>query len=145
MPSHRLLAAPLLGLALLAAACGSGDDPTMQLPDSDASSSTAGTAPTTTDTTEPSEAEEQVRTIEVEVMGGRPVDGVRRERVARGEHVVIVITADAPDEVHVHGYDAVAPLAPGEATTIALTADLPGVWEVELHGTGQLLFELEVS
>jgi len=55
------------------------------------------------------------------------------------------VTADVVDEVHVHGYDLFADVAPGAPATINFVADIPGVWEVELEGAGALLVELEVS
>jgi hypothetical protein len=90
--------------------------------------------------------------VEVEVEEGRVV--VKREgeevsggtvEVAQGEEVVIVVEADVADEVHLHGYDVKADVAPGSPATIELTADVPGIFECELEDAGKVLFELEVS
>jgi hypothetical protein len=73
------------------------------------------------------------------------VDGPARPTVARGEAVLIVVTADANDEVHVHGYDLFADVAPGVPAEISFTADIPGIFEVELETSRLLLFELQVE
>jgi hypothetical protein len=83
-------------------------------------------------------------TIEVTVVGGKPQGGVRREQVKAGETVVLRVTADVADEVHLHGYDKSADVAPGKPAQIRFTADIPGVFEVELEQRKQKLVELEV-
>ncbi len=64
--------------------------------------------------------------------------------VGLGTEVEIVVTADMTDEVHVHGYDHVADVSPGSAAVILFVADLPGIYEVELEGSGLTILELEV-
>lgn len=83
-------------------------------------------------------------TIRVEVIGGRPTDGARREQVTLGDQVAITVISDVADEVHLHGYDLRAPAGPGQPATITFTADKPGVWEVELEDSGVKLLDLEV-
>lgn len=84
-------------------------------------------------------------TIEVEVAGGKPVDGVQRHRINAGDNVTIVVTGDTTDELHIHGYDFVVPFAPGGPGTITFEADIPGIFEVETHHHGDLLMELQVG
>ena len=55
------------------------------------------------------------------------------------------MTSDVAEEVHVHGYDLTVDLVPGQPGEVAFTADLPGAYEVELEGTGKLLFQLRVA
>ena len=83
--------------------------------------------------------------IEVHVTGGQVSGDAGRVPVPAGEHVTLVITSDVADEVHVHGYDLEAELAPGQPTEIAFDADIPGVFEVELHDAGTLLLSLQVG
>ncbi len=47
--------------------------------------------------------------------------------------------------VHVHGYDVTEDLKAGKRATIDLTADIPGVFEVELEQSHTPLFELTVQ
>jgi hypothetical protein len=84
-------------------------------------------------------------TIEVRVVGGR-VEGVEDAvDVSLGESVTIRVRSDVADEVHVHGYDLVDDVGPGEEAEIELTTDIPGAFEVELEEARLLLFELRVQ
>ena len=68
-----------------------------------------------------------------------------REEVALGEQLVLRITSDVADQVHVHGYDVSQALPAGVPVEIALTATIPGGYEVELHDAGRALFQLRVA
>jgi hypothetical protein len=83
-----------------------------------------------------------VRTIRVR--GGAPVGEVRTLSYRRGDRIRLRITADAPDEVHVHGFDVEKPVGPGKPARFDLKADIEGRFEVELHGTDTLIATLEV-
>ncbi|MGQ0668081.1 MAG: hypothetical protein ACT4PO_00135 [Actinomycetota bacterium] len=92
----------------------------------------------------PGEGEPAHIEVRVSVEAG-DVEGPGRVEVDRGTRVLIVVRADVTDEVHVHGYDVFADVAPGEPARIEFLADAPGVFEVELEEAGRLLFELEVG
>jgi len=95
---------------------------------------------------EPMEMEDSVgTTIELEVVGGKPVDGVQRFGVDAGDDVTIVVNGDTTDELHFHGYDLVVPFAPGQPGTITFEANIPGIFEVETHHHGDLVMELQVG
>ena len=64
--------------------------------------------------------------------------------VALGDEVTIAVTADTADHVHVHGYDELVDIRPGEVARVRFTADIPGVFEVELEDAGLPLLELTV-
>jgi len=79
--------------------------------------------------------------IEVDV---RFVDGAvepapDRIDVPVGTIVVLRVEADAPAEVHVHGYDVAAEAVPGEPACLEILADTPGVYDVEAHPETLLL------
>ena len=111
------------------------------------------TAPTTTDVP-PTTTEAPPATttgappapvqIDVVVVGGEPEGGIVRESVDLDSAVVLTVTSDVADEVHVHGYDVMADVAPGAPATIRFTADAPGRFEIELENTGVQIAELEV-
>ncbi len=82
--------------------------------------------------------------IDYTITGGRPEGGIARDSVARGRIVVIRVTSDVADHVHVHGYDLMADVAPGAPATIRFTADAPGRFEIELEDSGVQIAELEV-
>jgi hypothetical protein len=147
MPALRRWAAPavLTAAVLTLAACG-GDDGS-----GSAGATTTTAATTTSTTTGPTTTAVPTTTtrpatpvIEVRVAGGKVQGGVRRERVRRGETVVLRVVADVTDHVHLHGYDRMADVAPGKPGEIRFTADLPGVWEVELEDRKQQLLTIEV-
>ena len=100
-----------------------------------------GTAPR-----EPADAPAPGRTVVVdaEVAGGQVRSGTDRVAVPLGGHVRYQVRSDRPDELHVHGYDEAAELAPGRVGVVEFTADVSGVFEAELHRSGLSLPSLEV-
>lgn len=69
---------------------------------------------------------------------GRLVVGV-------GESVSIRVTSLRADEVHLHGYDIAAPVRADLPAVIEFTADIPGVFELELEELGAELATLQVQ
>jgi len=106
-------------------------------PATTAPATTAAPPPTTTQAPE---------TVELNyvVVGGQPQGGISRDSVARGRTVVITVTSDVAEEVHVHGYDLSADVAPGAPATIRFVADAPGRFEIELENSAAQIAELEV-
>ena len=104
------------------------------------------TAPATTEAPPATTAPEDPGTVRINytIEGGQPVGGIARDSVARGRIVVINVTSDVADHVHVHGYDLMADVAPGAPATIRFTADAPGRFEIELEDSGVQIAELEV-
>jgi hypothetical protein len=78
------------------------------------------------------------------VVGGLPEGGIARDTVDLDSDVVVTVTSDVADEVHVHGYDLSADVAPGAPATIRFEANAPGRFEIELEHTGVQIAELEV-
>ncbi len=68
-----------------------------------------------------------------------------RYEVEQGSTVEIRFTSDQAEEIHVHGYDYLAEVGPGQIGVIVFEADSRGTFEVELERSGQLLFDLVVS
>ncbi|MBJ7453360.1 MAG: hypothetical protein JHC71_14955, partial [Blastococcus sp.] len=81
----------------------------------------------------------------VQVTGGQVAGDTGRVPVPLGTQVTLVITSDAADSAHVHGYDLTADLPPGVPAEITFPATIPGVFEVELHDAGTALLTLQVS
>jgi hypothetical protein len=84
-------------------------------------------------------------TLEITVAAGSASGDTGRQEVAVGDTVLVRVTSDQADEVHVHGYDLFGELMAGMTAEIPFTADLPGVYEIELENSGLLLAELAVS
>jgi FtsP/CotA-like multicopper oxidase with cupredoxin domain len=81
----------------------------------------------------------------ITVRDGAPVGGVQKVEVQQGDSVRLTITSDRPDEVHVHGYDLEEAVGPGAPARFSFTADADGVYEVELHESGNQIASLEVQ
>jgi hypothetical protein len=62
----------------------------------------------------------------------------------QGDVVRFRVVSDDPDEVHIHGYDIKKELEPGRTETVSFKADIPGIFEIELEGSGTLLAQLKV-
>ena len=123
----------------------------------------AATAPATTEAAEPPavetapagtsaqppppqpEPEPTAVNVRLVVERGRPQGGrPRRLAVMQGRTIVLIVDADAPDEVHVHGYDISRPISPRQPTRIRFVADTAGRFVVELERTHVQIAELEV-
>jgi ABC-type glycerol-3-phosphate transport system substrate-binding protein len=147
--SHPAPLAALAAVAVLAlAACGSDQDPTIGgSPAATTTTAAAGTGqPATSTTAAPATTTTTAgRVITVTVQGGSVTAGGGRERVRLNEAVVLRVTSDAADEVHVHTYDLFAPVGPGQPAEISFVASIPGVHEVELERTHRRLLTLEVA
>lgn len=90
------------------------------------------------------EAEDDTVRITIAVTDGEATGDTGRVEVPMGSEVVLTVTADVADEIHVHGYDQFAEAAAGMPTEVIFTADIPGIFEVELEDSRLLLVELEV-
>jgi hypothetical protein len=158
MSSIKSLFVVLLVVALVVAACGSGvdggqggdaPDPSREQATGDGGEGGDQTGEPKRDGNGRDEDDEpgaaQENTIEVRVVGGR-VEGVGDAvDVPLGEDVTIRVRCEEADEVHVHGYDVIDDVGPGDEAEIELTADIPGAFEVELEEAHLLLFELRVQ
>ncbi|WP_336921955.1 hypothetical protein [Aquipuribacter sp. SD81] len=83
-------------------------------------------------------------TLTAELVDGEVVIPEEAPEVPRGTEVTLQVTSDAPVEVHVHGFDEYVRLdGPGTGET-TFTADLQGVFEIETHDTGLLIYRLAV-
>ena len=101
------------------------------------------TATTTAPTTAPTTMRRDVVRLLVVVDVNEPTRP-RKLKVTEGRRVLLLVRANAVDEVHVHGYDVVRRVAPGSPARLAFDADLAGVFEIELEERHQLIAELEV-
>jgi hypothetical protein len=120
--------------------------------DDEAGTGTTTAAVTSPPTIEPTTTETETATIAapegtelvVTIRGGEPVDGIVRAEAKKGDPVVVIVRSDVADEVHVHGYDLMADVAPGKPVRIEFTADLTGRFEIELEDRGKQIAQLTV-
>ena len=109
-----------------------------------ATTEAATTAAATTEAPPATTAPTAPTTIAIAVAGGQPTGGIQRVTLSKGENVLLVVTSDVADEIHLHGYDLSADVAAGGSAEIPFTADIVGRFEVELEERGIQLAELEV-
>jgi hypothetical protein len=119
-----------------------------------AAQTTTGDTTTGETTTEETETETEETTTEDEdapqrivvvVRGGQPVGGVKRSEIELGKPVLLIVRSDVSDHMHLHGYDLLADVAPGQPGRIRFTADIPGRFDLELEDRVVLIAELRVS
>ena len=124
-------------VAVVIAAAGGDDEgggqvgQTTQSTQTQAETDTGATATETTETE--SEAPPEPAATRIQLRGGEVVDGAADIQVTKGDQVSIVVSSDAPDEIHLHGYDIEKEVEPGRPATFAFTADIEGIFEMESH------------
>ncbi len=138
----RFLAALLAIAALFVVAAGCGDD--------DSTTSTAGASSTSEDTTSTTSAakppaEPKLERVTINVTGGEPDGGLQDLDYNKGDQIVLEVNADAPEEVHIHGYDVMGEVAPGQPAKFDFEADIEGVFEVELENSAVPIAQLTVN
>lgn len=138
MKTTAAVAILALAAVLALAACGSDDD-------SGSGSSAAGGgydrgAPARTEEAPPKPAIETIV-----VRDGAPVGGVAELAYDAGEEVRFRVRSNTADEVHVHGYDVTEEVPAGGSVTISFPAELEGIYEAELHGSGEQIAEIRVN
>jgi hypothetical protein len=107
--------------------------------DDEAGDQAAQTATTQTETEVETQTETappeppQPSVTRIRIQGGEVVGGPQSIEIEQGEPVQIVVAADAPDEIHLHGYDLTREAAPGAPARFDFTANLEGVFEIESH------------
>jgi hypothetical protein len=97
---------------------------------------TTATTSTTTPTTTvppPPPAPPPPATVRINVRDGRPIGGLRRVTVGKGRRVVLIVTSDVADHVHLHGYDIMRDVGPGRPARLSFRATIVGTVEVELE------------
>lgn len=85
----------------------------------------------TTETEPPAAPKPQVTRLEI--TGGTVAGGAKTIEVQKGDTVRIVVSADAPDEIHLHGYDIERTAKPGHPARFRFEADAEGGFEIESH------------
>lgn len=75
---------------------------------------------------------------------GEAAGGPKVIRLKRNDSVVIQVESDAADDVHVHGYDLHAAVAPGTPATLRFIARRTGRFAVEMHRAETQLAILEI-
>lgn len=131
-----------VGSALVVGACGGANQENAGQP-----ATTAAPASTSSSAAAAQDSTEQARPVvhRFTIEGGELAEGPDRIEVAKGETVVIEVTSDVADELHVHGYDKQLVLAAGKPAKLEFVANIPGAFEIELHEFHGQLTQLRVT
>ena len=123
--------------------------------DDEAGAGTTTTQVTAPPTLEPTPTEQETETattstgpetvpLTVTIRGGEPVGGIVRVTATKGDAVVVAVRSDVVDHVHVHGYDLMADVAPGNPARMRFRASLTGRFEIELEDRAKQIAQLTV-
>lgn len=82
--------------------------------------------------------------VDLTVEDGRVEPPPGRTELKKGQRVQLRVRSDRDDTLHVHGYDREAALRAGRTSTLTLTVDRTGLFEVETHASGLVLTQLVV-
>jgi hypothetical protein len=150
------IAAVIAVVAVVIAVASGGDD--KKKSDTTSAANPAGTTTSTgtgadTSTTPPPSATpinppqtpDQPEAKSIVVEGGKPTGGTQKLKFKTGDKVEIDVVSDEADEAHLHGYDIEKKLTPGDTVRFRFTADMEGVFELELHESGAQLAKITVA
>jgi FtsP/CotA-like multicopper oxidase with cupredoxin domain len=70
---------------------------------------------------------------------------VAKLRFKEGETVRFRVRNDAPDHVHIHGYDIMKDIEPGKTANVSFKATITGIFEIEFEDSAQEIAELRVD
>lgn len=108
------------------------------------SEGTGGAQAPDTATTE-TQAPAPARVETIRIRDGKPASGKARTlKFDSGETVRLRFTSNAASEIHIHGYDKYVDVPAGGSARTRFEANAEGIFEIEDHGTGTLLANLEV-
>jgi FtsP/CotA-like multicopper oxidase with cupredoxin domain len=123
--------------AFVIAQPGDDDEPAETTATTPAQTDDGGTGAPETETeteteTEPASPPEPAAT-RIRIEGGAVVGGQKTIEAERGDTVRIIISTNAPDELHLHGYDIEREAEPGRPARFRFEADAEGEFVLESH------------
>jgi hypothetical protein len=98
----------------------------------------ATAAPTASATVEPV-------IIRITAVNGRPVGGIQRPTVKKGQTVRLVVKTNVGTQVHLHGYNIEKNIKKGVPTVIQFVAKVQGRFALELHPMDAQLAQITVK
>ena len=140
--SFLAIAVVIAVVAVVLLTSGSDDD------ESETTSATATPTATATATAAPEETATPTPTptpepeVPVVDAGSGKVTNLRFKE---GDTVRFRVRSDVADEVHVHGYDLMKDVEPGQTVTFSFPASITGIFEIELENAGEQIAQLRVD
>jgi FtsP/CotA-like multicopper oxidase with cupredoxin domain len=92
-----------------------------------------GGAPAPAETEEEPPPPPEPEVTRIQIRDGSVVGGAKDIEVTRGDTVRIVVTSNAADEIHLHGYEITRTPEPGKPARFQFRADAEGAFEIESH------------
>jgi FtsP/CotA-like multicopper oxidase with cupredoxin domain len=138
--SHRLAvsaAAAAVIVVLFVVLQPSDDDEAATTP------TTATAAATTTQAATPKPPRPEY--VEVRARDLKPVGGIKKIKVTKGDTVRIAVISDQAEEAHLHGYDLSRDIGQDKVGRYRFKADIDGIFELELENAGVQIAELRVE
>jgi FtsP/CotA-like multicopper oxidase with cupredoxin domain len=83
--------------------------------------------------------------VEVRARDLKPVGGIKKIKVTKGDTVRIAVISDQAEEAHLHGYDLSRDIGPGKVGRYRFKADIDGIFELELENAGVQIAELRLE
>jgi hypothetical protein len=123
-----IVAAVLVAVLAFVIANPGGDDEGEQ-----ASQTTATPSTDTTETQTEAPAPPKPEPTRIDIQAGEVVGGPAEIHAKNGDTVVIIVGADAADDIHLHGYDIEKQAEPGKPAIFRFKANLEGEFELESH------------
>lgn len=142
-PWRRVAPSAALALALALALAGCSEDPD-PAPTTTTSEPSSAQTPTASQPESPEAASDAAARIEITLAGDTVEPSGERVQVPAGEEIELLVTADAPGEIHVHATPEQVLSYEAGTTTLPLRIDQPGVVEVEAHELEVVIVQLEV-
>lgn len=93
----------------------------------------------------PAPAAPTVHTISVKVHGGKATGDTGHVMVPLGTPVVISVSSDVADQVHVQGYERTVKVPAASTASVTFTANEPGTFDVGLDNSKLQLLQLQVG
>ncbi len=87
----------------------------------------------------------ETRTYELTIADKKIVSGPTTLKAVKDDKIVMRVTADENEEIHIHGIDISLDLQAGKQGTVMFTASETGRFEFELEGSKTALGTLEIS
>ena len=66
-------------------------------------------------------------------------------RFDEGETVRFGVRSDQPEHIHIHGYDIMKDVEPGQTANVAFKATITGIFEIEFEDSAEQIGELRVD
>ena len=89
--------------------------------------------------------ESNKKSFSITIKNGEIVSGEKTVSVIQGENIMIELTTDVEDEIHLHGYDISVRITPHDPAVLQFTADKTGRFSYELEHAGIELGAIEVN